>query len=201
MLSGKRGLGEQRQRSQLEKRAMLVRLANRHVMHSSELASGQCFIASLSFAHAARKIDDVPLLRWHVRNDPDFIEHWAVRLSETEVLDITRVQVDGDRQALKAINSYPASYRLVGEYPSSMLLAYCLSEGDVLKSASFRQALAMRRAIHRHDRRQPGSGSFALRLRSLANLAHYVIHALVTRFHLKLAARRQQLARRLDARN
>ena len=75
----------------------LLRLAASKALRSPNQAHGQCLMTSLELAHSARDIEGLTLLRWRVKKDPDFHEHWALRLSGDDAIDPTRVQVDGKR--------------------------------------------------------------------------------------------------------
>ena len=100
----------------------LLRLAASTAIRSPDLAYGQCLMTTLELACLARDVEGLSLLRWRVTKDPDFHEHWALRFSADDVLDPTRVQVDGKRAVVKAIASYPATYFLGGEYPLNVFL-------------------------------------------------------------------------------
>ena len=125
----------------------LLRLAATKAIRSPNQAHGQCLMMSLELAHAARDIKGLSLLRWRVKKDPDFHEHWALRLSGEDAIDPTRIQVDGKRDVVKSIASYPATYFLVGEYP----LEIFLTNSDAQLGLRHKNPVSMRWSMHRHD--------------------------------------------------
>lgn len=87
-------------------------------------AAGRCLSVSLAFALAALQRHGVnaELVKWRVVGDPCYTDHWAVKLNDRAVIDLTRVQVDGTSQAVCAIDSYPANFKDCRAYPASLLL-------------------------------------------------------------------------------
>lgn len=127
----------------------LLRLAASKAIRSPNQAHGQCLMTSLELAVAARDIEGLSLLRWRVKNDPDFHEHWALRLSGDEAIDPTRVQVDGKRAVVKSIATYPATYFLAGEYPLTIFLTAPVTGAKQLRI--YKRPVPMRWSMHRHD--------------------------------------------------
>ena len=86
-------------------------------------ARGQCLARSLDLALAAREQFglELELVRWTVVGDPDFLDHWAVRLDATRTIDPTRVQVDGRRTLVGEIDAYPARFQRPRSYPAALL--------------------------------------------------------------------------------
>jgi hypothetical protein len=101
----------------------LVRLAKQFRVRKTE-AEGRCLSASLELAEAAlqRHGMRVELVKWHVADDPSYVDHWAVLLDADNVIDLTRVQVDGTLRLVSSIDAYPESFQRRRVYPASLLL-------------------------------------------------------------------------------
>ncbi len=92
---------------------------------SRELANGLCFHASVELARQAQVLQvQQPLrfVRWRVRDDLQFHEHWALLVGDA-VIDLTAVQVDGDDEPFRSLHSYPGNYTDRREYPLHVVLA------------------------------------------------------------------------------
>ena len=98
-------------------------LARKFQILSKDEAAGRCLSVSLEFALAAqRQLDvDVELVKWRVKDDPDYVDHWAVLLDSDNVVDLTRVQVDGSTKMVCRIGDYPTNYVNRRVYPASLL--------------------------------------------------------------------------------
>ena len=60
-----------------------------------EQAHGTCLMMSLEFCQLAEQLNvPVELVMWPIKNEPVFCDHWAVRISRNQVIDLTRIQVD-----------------------------------------------------------------------------------------------------------
>jgi hypothetical protein len=103
-------------------RGLLVEAANHIAIRNMEDAMGKCFLSSVEFAIAFSKYAELRLIRWEVKDDVHYCEHWAVGISDSEVIDLTRVQVDGNTEVLHQISSYPANYTQMKQYPVSVVL-------------------------------------------------------------------------------
>lgn len=105
---------------------MLIRKARRLRITKLADARGRCFALSLEVAALASRLGlDLQLIVWRVVGDPDFVEHWAVALDGSRVIDPTRVQVDGLTDLVCPIRSYPKNYVRPRVYPSALLLRGC----------------------------------------------------------------------------
>jgi hypothetical protein len=101
----------------------LLQMAMRFHFDEAREAHGRCFAATLELAALAeRKNITVELVRWQVQEDHDFCDHWAVVYGRNTVIDLTRVQVDGNAGLVHSIASYPANYCRPRFYPSEVLL-------------------------------------------------------------------------------
>jgi hypothetical protein len=144
-------------------RQRLLKLARPLRANTREDAAGRCFALSLEAALRARDslAADLWLLRWQVRNDPDYVEHWAVGIGPSHALDLTHMQVNGKPDLLVPVSSYPANFLPCRSYPAAPLLALYQrlgsTRGDRLTS---RFLLACAMHIFGHDMR------LAWRLRS-----------------------------------
>lgn len=94
--------------------------------HESDSESrGLCLQATLAIAEEARRLNlgrRVGFVRWSVLRDMAFLEHWALVLDGTRVLDMTAVQVDGNADPLRRLASYPANYVRPRQYPATVVL-------------------------------------------------------------------------------
>jgi hypothetical protein len=94
--------------------------------HKSDPESrGLCFQATLTLAEEARRLNlegRVGFVRWSVRGDQAFLEHWALVLDGVKVLDMTAVQVDGNPEPSRLLASYPANYVRPRQYPVTVVL-------------------------------------------------------------------------------
>ncbi len=105
------------------KQQALLRLAG--IFHQTAYgdAVGRCFAAALGLAQVARERGiTVELIRWQVLGDRDFCDHWVVASDNGTVIDLTRVQVDGDAGLLHPISSYPDNYCNMRRYSALLLL-------------------------------------------------------------------------------
>ncbi len=88
-------------------------------------SSGLCLHAALTLGQAACRMGlegGVAFVRWRVHGDLDFLEHWALVLEGGTVLDMTAVQVDGNPDPLRRLDSYPANYARPRQYPVGVVL-------------------------------------------------------------------------------
>lgn len=148
----------------------------------------------------ARDVEGLSLLRWRVTKDPDFHEHWALRFSADDVLDPTRVQVDGKRAVVKAIASYPATYFLGGEYPLNVFLKSPVASARA--SRTLKEPAALRWSIHRHDvASATGIEKAGMLFVGLFRFAHFLMNFGIGKSRRRMLARRQKLQERLVAPN
>ncbi|RYX93115.1 MAG: hypothetical protein EOO28_19550 [Comamonadaceae bacterium] len=176
----------------------LIQLASRSRITQMELAAGKCFLASLDFAIQANSIAELTLLRWQVKGDPDFVEHWAVRMGDDTALDLTRIQVDGQTSVVKKIASYPAGYLLKGDYPVSLFASGVEAFGG-LENLCIRTALLMRWNMVAHDVRcAPLIGKARFVWDGAGELERYLLRVLFSGWRQKLADRRARLLKNLQ---
>jgi hypothetical protein len=109
----------------------LIELARKFQIRRIHEATGRCLSISLEFALAARARlgAEVMLVKWNVRDDPFYIDHWAVQLDEQNVLDLSRVQVDGSSALVCPVDGYPHNYQRRRTYPAALLLDEYVSTG------------------------------------------------------------------------
>ena len=101
----------------------LLQLARKFHLSEHRDAVGRCYAAALALAQAASEQGmAVDLVRWQVKGDRDFCDHWVVGCGDGMVIDLTRVQVDGKTGLLHSISSYPENYRDMRRYGASLLL-------------------------------------------------------------------------------
>jgi hypothetical protein len=163
--------------------------------HTVEQAFGRCLELSLNLAQAAQASGiEVELVLWSVTGDRHFLDHWAVRVDGQQVIDPTRVQVDGRIALLHAAADYPPNYVRMRRYPAELLLPLYSARSvgrDGKLSQSFLWALRWR--LFRYD---VGRGPV---LHSFHRLTHAVLSTL--KFFLCDSARRMRdrLESRRDA--
>ena len=127
------------------------------VMHhkSAPESRGLCFQATLTLGREARRLGlegHVAFVRWCVRRDVNFLEHWALVLDDGRVFDMTAVQVDGNPQPLRRLANYPANYVRPRQYPAAIVLAVMdrhVPEQD--RHFSRRLLWGLHRRLFRHD--------------------------------------------------
>jgi hypothetical protein len=124
--------------------------------HKSDPESrGLCFQATLTLAEEARRLnleERVGFVRWSVRRDQAFLEHWALVLDGAKVLDMTAVQVDGDANPFRRLADYPANYVRPRQYPLKVVLdvmAHHVSRRG--RNFSRRLLWILHLALFRHD--------------------------------------------------
>ena len=102
----------------------LCALAAHFEIPRADDAVGRSLTASLEFALAARRQlgIEVQLVRWNVRDARGDIDHWAVQLDCSRVLDLTRVGVDGSARLVCGIDDYPPGYQFRRPYPARPIL-------------------------------------------------------------------------------
>jgi hypothetical protein len=127
--------------------------ANHHT--SATESRGLCFQATLALGREARSLgltERVTFVRWRVRRDVNFLEHWALALDDGSVLDMTAVQVDGNPSPLRNVQGYPANYVRPRRYPIAIVLA--VMERGVLEPGqhySRRLLWVLHRRLFRHE--------------------------------------------------
>ncbi|MET3109403.1 hypothetical protein AAKU58_004255 [Oxalobacteraceae bacterium GrIS 1.18] len=103
----------------------LIKAARRLRATSVKEASGTCLTASLEFCLIAKEHDfPVELVMWHVSNDRDFCDHWAVRINQPEVVDLTYIQVSNkaSSEVVFELTDYPVNYSTPRFYKTAPLL-------------------------------------------------------------------------------
>lgn len=103
----------------------LIVFADARTYRSASDCRGLCFDASAEVAREAVRLGfehKTHFVRWRVQGDPGFLEHWAVRLDDGTVVDVTAAQVDGNPQAVREIDGYPANYGEARLYPVGLIL-------------------------------------------------------------------------------
>jgi len=104
----------------------LERFALEHARSTLVMAHGTCLHATLELAVEARRLGlgaRASIVRWALRRDPAFTEHWALVLEDGRVLDTTAVQVDGDPRPLRTLDEYPAKFQSPRRYPMETILS------------------------------------------------------------------------------
>lgn len=104
-------------------RKKMLHLARTLASKDALQARGRCFALALSYAAFVRELGiEVELLRWTVRDDPEFCEHWAIKFGRHQALDLTRIQVDGKVDPAIRIQDYPSNFVALRSYPSQILI-------------------------------------------------------------------------------
>ena len=160
----------------------LLHLAKNFHLTSYREAVGCCFAAALGLAQAARAQGiAVELLRWQVDGDRDFCDHWGVACGDDMVIDLTRVQVDGNTALLHPVSAYPRHYRNLRRYPARLLFPsferLCNHKQERMPFAFMWQSGL---ALARHDMKSACSACQWRRLgRSAWELAVFALRMLV----------------------
>lgn len=154
-------------------------LAGRH--RSAAQSRGLCFHASIELAREARRLGlegRAAFVRWRVRRDLDFLEHWALALESGLVLDMTAAQVDGDSRPLRRIDEYPANYDAPRHYPVAVVLD-AVSERTPTPNAHYSRSLlwTMHLGLFRHDAR---AAAIARSPRALVDAVAAIAHCAFT---------------------
>ena len=155
-------------------REAVIRLAKALRAGHPQEASGRCLFLSLEMAKAAlARGMDLDLVVWSVVGDPQFLDHWAVAISDTKVIDLTRVQVDGKTGLLYDIGAYPGNFVRRRHYPASLLTpALAANRPSPDGQCGARFLCTVRWRMFKHDlRRSAASGDPAAALRLGALLA------------------------------
>ncbi len=146
----------------------LEQFAYEHARDAQD-ARGRCLDATVELGREALRLgvsQRVAFVRWHVVNDPEFMEHWALALDDGRVIDPTAAQVDGDPRALRRMDEYPANYLSPRHYPVDGLVPLMEAQGPAHGLRySRRQMWFLHRWLFRHDTRA------AVRARSARDLA------------------------------
>ena len=180
--------------------SLLIEQANRVAIRSAEEAKGTCFLTSAKFAIAFSEFIDLRLVRWEVTDDADYCEHWCIGISDTEVLDLTRVQVDGTTAVLHHIDNYPPNYTRMRRYPSSAIF----SKGDfsaqgVIGAALKISPIGMRLAMLRYDlANAENPPKFSILVNGILDVSRFTCWILLSQVVVRLEARQKLLSARID---
>jgi hypothetical protein len=102
----------------------LIALAHGMRLRTADEAAGRCLAVSLDLTLAAHEQLGLAtrVVKWRVTDDPHFVDHWAVMLDDDRVIDLTRVQVDGNARLVSRLADYPANYCDPRVYPAALLM-------------------------------------------------------------------------------
>ena len=103
---------------------VLLDYARQHHVRAEHFASGLCLDASLDLARQAHALglgDQVAFVRWRVVGDARFRDHWALAIGGERVLDMTAVQIDGNAEPLRGLDSYTGALTSRRTYPLNLL--------------------------------------------------------------------------------
>jgi hypothetical protein len=146
---------------------LLARYAATHRHDNAVAARGRCLHATLTLGREAARLglaERVAVVRWRVRDDADFLEHWALSLENGRVLDMTAVQVDGHPRPLREIDGYPANYVQARRYPLGLVLGGLPPADPPDGRYPLRALWRLHRRLYRFDARR------AIRARSARSL-------------------------------
>lgn len=139
-------------------RNRFLRKAREMRMVDVALASGRCLALTLALCDFAKRAGiRTELVVWHVKGDPDFCDHWALGIGDSCVIDLTRVQVDGQHDLVWNLSDYPSHFLNPRCYPDDLIQGDECGSGtlDALESTELRlNALfctSLRRSMLRHD--------------------------------------------------
>ncbi len=174
----------------------LLRIAQALRARTAAQAKGFCFASTMEFSLAARQEGlHADVVVWSVRDDPDFLEHWAVLFGKDQVVDLTRLQVDGRHGVSFHVDDYPANFVRRRVYPAQLFLPGYEAQLSVLEGP--RSQLSVAQLCHwrwlmlRHDcRGNP--------LRRLPRIAHAAASLLKAALWGSLHAGQSALRQRRD---
>ncbi len=136
----------------------LERFAVMRIRPTLATAHGTCLHATMELAAEARRLGlhgHACVVRWCVRQDSEFLEHWALLLENGRVLDTTATQVDGDSRALRKLDEYPESYQRPRSYPIETVLGVIDNEVLTADDRYPRQLIwKLHRHLFQHDARK-----------------------------------------------
>ena len=167
-------------------------------------ASGRCLVLSL---HLAERVQatlgiDVELVRWRVVGDPQFRDHWAVWLDAQTVLDLTRIQVDGQIRLAGPADAYPKHYVELRRYPAALLLSDLSSAVHNCPSGVLpcRHLRSFARRMLRHDLQQAWAAHEAASgLCALRSFLQFNLWLTLRDWRQALRERAHLLSQRLDS--
>jgi hypothetical protein len=180
----------------------LLRIAQALRARTPAQAKGFCYASTMEFSLAARQEGlHADVVVWSVRDDAEFLEHWAVLLGKDQVVDLTRQQVDGRHGVSFHVDDYPANFVRRRIYPAALFLPGYEAQLSTLEGP--RSQLSVAQLCHwrwlmlRHDCR----GNPLRRLPRIAHAAASLLKAaLMGSLHasqLALRQRRDRLMTRL----
>jgi hypothetical protein len=110
-----------------------IALAKGFRICATDEAAGRCLAVSLDLGLAAHERLGLStrLVKWRVIDDPRYLDHWAVMLDDERVIDLTRVQVDGNVRLVSRLSDYPSNYTEPRIYPAALLMHEYARHGSV----------------------------------------------------------------------
>ncbi len=112
----------------------LIAAAKKMRATSMKQAHGACLTMSLEFCLLAQQHGlTVYLVMWRVKDDPHFSDHWAVQVNPTQVVDLTRIQINPkpSTEVVFDVLDYPDNFSAPHFYLTAPLLNEYLSFKDV----------------------------------------------------------------------
>lgn len=142
---------------------------------------------------------EVNLVVWSVANDASYADHWAVAMSDTKVIDLTRVQVDGRTAIKHNIQDYPKNFVKPRIYPASLLLpAYTQSRTTADGRIGARFMWRARWLLFVHDLRRACHRVHPVNaIQAVLRLVRFFLIHPLQRFRCLLEARREELKERI----
>lgn len=113
-------------RSDLFLHPKLIAIAKTLRATTKQQAHGTCLTMSLEFCYHVKKLNiSTSLVMWHVKGDPLFYDHWAVRINQTQVVDLTRIQIEPTltSKVVFDLSDYPSNFSQPRFYITEPLLA------------------------------------------------------------------------------
>ena len=168
---------------------------------SADLARGCCFDASIALARQARALglgEELQFIRWHVPRDPHFRDHWALSFGTEHALDVSAVQIDGNSEPLRSLQSYVGHVTDRHLYPLEVILraidAHPHTSGDTYSPGLMWRVML---SLAQYDGRQALKHLSPLALwRVLMDTVHATLVIGAVHWHDRLL---QHLATRLSA--
>lgn len=91
----------------------LKKFAIDNALTCPETAAGLCMHVSFQLSRQAEILglaDKIRFVRWRIKGDPQFFEHWAIMLDDKTILDMSAVQFDSSMKCIRSINDYPKHF-------------------------------------------------------------------------------------------
>lgn len=176
----------------------LLAHAKRYQIVDAEVAEGVCLIKSLELCQTAQDMGiPVQLVMWPIRNDAKFLDHWAVRVNQHQVIDLTYIQIDKREtdRIVFGLTDYPANFQAPRFYnPAPLLGHYRFAQATQQASNGAEFFIALRAEMLRQDlARARGVADAPQALVAVGTYIKFRLYFALARLQKRLHARHQKL--------